>query len=363
MRRVLKGLAVTVAAASITNILAGCGTNGEQGRKEESIPYVRTATVESIGSTRTVSYPGRLQPEKDVNLSFRVAGPIAAVHFREGQHVSAGDTLAEIEERDYALQLAATTAKYEQAKAEAGRVIELADRGSAAQNDYDKARYGLEQMTALYNAHKNALNDTKMLAPFDGYVQQVLFEAGETVGAGMPVVTLISDRAPIVKVDIPATDFTNIDKTVRSWCTVDIYPGMTFRLDLIDITKKANLNQLFTARYALRPAPDGTVPQPGIGTAVYIEYNSGEDSSVSIPATALFDNQGTSCVWVVDTDGMTVDRRAVVAEDIDRDGKARITSGLKAGETVVTAGVHSLKEGEQVRILPGASATNIGNLL
>ena len=124
MRRVLKGLAVIVAAASITNILAGCGTNGEQGRKEESIPYVRTATVESIGSTRTVSYPGRLQPEKDVNLSFRVAGPIAAVHFREGQHVSAGDTLAEIEERDYALQLAATTAKYEQAKAEAGRVIE-----------------------------------------------------------------------------------------------------------------------------------------------------------------------------------------------------------------------------------------------
>ena len=61
-----------------------------------------------------------------------MAGPIAAVHFREGQHVSAGDTLAEIEERDYALQLAATTAKYEQAKAEAGRVIELADRGSAA---------------------------------------------------------------------------------------------------------------------------------------------------------------------------------------------------------------------------------------
>ena len=207
-----------------------------------------------------------------------------------------------------------------------------------------------------------------MLAPFDGYVQQVLFEAGETVGAGMPVVTLISDRAPIVKVDIPATDFTNIDKTVRSWCTVDIYPGMTFRLDLIDITKKANLNQLFTARYALRPAPDGTVPQPGIGTAVYIEYNSGEDSSVSIPATALFDNQGTSCVWVVDTDGMTVDRRAVVADDIDRDGNARIISGLKAGETVVTAGVHSLKDGAKVRILPGGilpgeSSSNIGNLL
>lgn len=362
MRRVLKGLAVTVAAASITNILAGCGTNGEQGRKEESIPYVRTAIAESIGSTRIVSYPGRIQPEKDVNLSFRVAGPIAAVHFREGQHVCKGDTLAEIEERDYALQLEATTAKYEQAKAEAGRVIELADRGSAAQNDYDKARYGLEQMTALYNAHKNALNDTKMTAPFDGYVQQIHFEAGETVGAGMPVVTLISDNAPVVRVDIPATDFASIDNALRSWCTVDIYSDRTFRLDLIDITKKANLNQLFTARYALRPASDGTTPHPGTGTAVYIEFNSGEDASVSIPATALFESQGQSCVWVVDRDGR-VERRSVTAEDIDRDGNARITSGLNAGETVVAAGVHSLKEGEQVRILPGASATNVGNLL
>lgn len=362
MRRVLKGLAVTVAAASITNILAGCGTNGEQRRKDESIPYVRTATAESTGSTRTVSYPGRIQPEKDVNLSFRVAGPVAAVHFREGQHVCKGDTLAEIEERDYALQLEATTAKYEQAKAEAGRVIELADRGSAAQNDYDKARYGLEQMTALYNAHKNALNDTKMTAPFDGYVQQIHFETGETVGAGMPVVTLISDNAPVVRVDIPATDFASIDKALRSWCTVDIYPDKSFRLDLIDITKKANLNQLFTARYALRPASDGTTPHPGTGTAVYIEFNSGEDVSVSIPATALFESQGQSCVWVVDLDGR-VERRAVTAEDIDRDGNARITSGLNAGETVVAAGVHSLKEGEQVRILPGASATNVGNLL
>ena len=347
MRRVLKGLAVTAAAASITSILAGCGTNGEQRRKEESIPYVRTSTAESTGSTRTVSYPGRIQPEKDVNLSFRVAGPIAAVHFREGQHVCKGDTLAEIEERD---------------KAEAGRVIELADRGSAAQNDYDKARYGLEQMTALYNAHKNALNDTKMTAPFDGYVQQIHFEAGETVGAGMPVVTLISDNAPVVRVDIPATDFASIDNALRSWCTVDIYPDRTFRLDLIDITKKANLNQLFTARYALRPASDGTTPHPGTGTAVYIEFNSGEDASVSIPATALFESQGQSCVWVVDRDGR-VERRSVTAEDIDRDGNARITSGLNAGETVVTAGVHSMKEGEQVRILPGASATNVGNLL
>ncbi len=362
---VLHAIAAVAAMASLIGAATGCKSggsdNGNNG-KEQTVPNVRTAAAQSIGSTRTVTYPGRIQPAKDVNLSFRVAGPVAAVHFREGQHVRQGDTLAEIEERDYAIQLAATTAQYEQVKAEAGRVIELSDRGSATQNDYDKARYGLEQITALYHAHQNALNDTKMLAPFDGYVQQVHFEAGETVGAGMPVITLISDGAPIVKVDIPVDDFVNIDKAARSWCTVDVYPGKTFELRLIDITKKANLNQLFTARYALRPASDGTMPHSGISTGVCIEYRTDEEGTVSIPATALFEDRGETCVWAVGPDN-TIQRRAVTADDIDRDGNARIISGLKAGETVVTAGVNSLKDGARVKVLTGKSATNPGNLL
>lgn len=359
--RIVGTIVLSATAVLATVMVTGCRTD-KAGHKETAEPNVRTAVAQSTGETRTVTYPGRIQPAKEVNLSFRVAGPVAAIHFREGQHVCAGDTLAEIEERDYAIQLAATTAQYEQVKAEAGRVIELSDRGSATQNDYDKARYGLEQIAALYHAHQNALNDTKMLAPFDGYVQQVLFEAGETVGAGMPVISLISDGAPIVKVDIPAADFVNIDRAVRSWCTVDVLPGRTFGLRLIDITKKANLNQLFTARYALMPASDGSIPNSGISTGVCIEYPTGDASSVKIPATALFEENGQTCLWVVGS-GNIVRKRAVTAIDIDRDGYAYITSGLDDGETVVTAGVNSLKDGAQVRVLPGKSSTNPGNLL
>lgn len=361
MRQILSAVATVLAAVSAIGLAAGC-KSGDKGAKEPEIKNVRTTEVQSSGETRTVSYPGRIQAAKDVNLSFRVAGPIAAIHFREGQHVQKGDTLAEIEERDYAIQLEATKAKYEQVKAEAGRVIELADRGSAAQNDYDKARYGLDQVTALYHAHTNALNDTKMKAPFDGWVQQVLFEAGETVGAGMPVISMISDGAPTVKVDIPSADFANIDRAARYWCTVDVFPGMTFRLSLADITKKANLNQLFTARFNLKPAAGGTCPNPGMSANVFIEYNTGEGNGTVIPAKAMFESDSMSCVWVVGKDN-TIEKRQITPADIDRNGNLSVISGLTAGETVVTAGVHSLKEGETVRILPETSPSNIGNLL
>lgn len=361
MKRIHSVVAAVLAAALAIVVTAGC-KSGDKGAKEPEIKIVKTAAVQNSGKTRTVSYPGRIQASKDVNLSFRVAGPIAAIHFREGQHVQKGDTLAEIEERDYAIQLEATTAKYEQVKAEAGRVIELADRGSAAQNDYDKAKYGLDQVTALYHAHSNALKDTKMKAPFDGWVQQVLFEAGETVGAGMPVISMISDGAPTVKVDIPAADFANMDKAVRYWCTVDIFPDRTFRLNYADITKKANLNQLFTARFVLEPAPDGTCPNPGMSANVFIEYDTDTDSGTVIPANAMFESDGRSCVWVVREDN-SIEKRQITPADIDRNGNLSVISGLVAGETVVTAGVHSLKEGETVRILPSPSESNIGNLL
>lgn len=127
--RTLAVIAVTVASISAGALLTGCKPKATA-HKEVPLPNVKTAVAQSIGSTRTMTYPGRIQPAKDVNLSFRVAGPVAAIHFREGQHVCAGDTLAEIEERDYAIQLAATAAKYEQVKAEAGRVIELSDRAA-----------------------------------------------------------------------------------------------------------------------------------------------------------------------------------------------------------------------------------------
>lgn len=61
-----------------------------------------------------------------------------------------------------------TEAEFRQVKGEAERVIELYNRKSVPVNDYEKAVYGLRQITAKYNAHRNALEDTRLLAPFDG---------------------------------------------------------------------------------------------------------------------------------------------------------------------------------------------------
>jgi RND family efflux transporter MFP subunit len=342
--------------------VAAIGCSQTKTNTEETVRSVKTDTARIYGEKPKAVFPGKVKAASDVDLSFRVAGPIAAIHVEAGAFVRKGQTLAGIDPRDYEIQLAATEAEYRQIKAEAERVIELYERNSVTPNDYDKAVYGLQQIAAKYDAHRNALADTKLLAPFDGYVQKLFFVAGETVGAGMPVLSMIDAGAPEVEINIPSSAYIRRDRFESFACEVDIYPGRIFPLDLIGITQKANMNQLYTVRLKMK---DGgrQVPSPGMATMVTIRFRPEKSDLVCIPYTALFSANAASSVWIYDPDSHTVTARHVATHELHADGTVVISEGLTAGEIVVTAGVHSLTEGEKVKILPPASKTNAGGLL
>ena len=109
--------------------------------------------------------------------------------------------------RDYELQLQAVEAEYLSIKAEAERVMALYDQNVATADAYDKARYGLQQITAKYENARNQLADTKLYAPFDGYVKRRRFDPPTVVAAGMPVITFLSGKNPEVELFIPASTY------------------------------------------------------------------------------------------------------------------------------------------------------------
>ena len=97
-------------------------------------------------------------------------------------------------------------------------------------NANDKAVYGLKQITAKYKHHKDQLAYTRLYAPFNGYVQKRLFEAHETIGAGMPVIAMISGGTPEVEINLPAAEYIRREQFDNYHCTFDIYPGETYGL-------------------------------------------------------------------------------------------------------------------------------------
>lgn len=339
---------------------SACGRT-ESGRPEEI--RVRLHTVERADAASSQDFPGRVVAAEEVNMAFKLSGTLMQVHVGEGDRVHKGQLIAELDPRDYQLQYDATEAEYLNIKSEAERVMALYADSVGTADTYDKARYGLKQITAKYENARNQLADTKIYAPFDGYVQKRLFDPSTVVAAGMPVVTLVSDGACEIEINIPAATYLQRSKITSFSAAFDFIAGQQpAALHLIGMAPKANANQLYTVRLAV---PRGLSPQPspGMTAMVNVCFEDKATSKSKIPSSALFEWNGSSCVWVYDAQENAVRRRTVSVERLDTEGNAIVTQGIEAGEQIVTVGVNKLTDGLQVKPLAAETQTNIGGLL
>lgn len=334
-----------------------------QADKEEKVQSVKIDTVRVAGGETLLQYPGKVKAAQDITLAFRVSGTIEKVYAEEGASVRKGQLLAELDATDYRIQLDATEAEYRQVKAEAERVIALYNDGGTTPNAYDKAVYGLQQITAKYHHHQDELAYTRLYAPFDGFVQKRLFKAHETVGAGTPVFSIVSDGAPEVEINLPAAEAVHRDRFSRYTCTIDVYPDKTFPLKFISITPKANSNQLYTVRLQW-DAEARPLPSPGMNVMVTIYCEAEGERRFAVPSSAVRQEAGKTYVFVYNPSARIVSRREVTLERLLTDGHSVVSSEvLEPGELIVALGVRYIKEGEQVKPLPAVTDTNVGGLL
>ena len=323
---------------------------------------VKTAEVKQYSNLFTVTYPGKIQAAADVKLAFRIAGPILHVYIKEGQYVKKGTVLAEMDPRDYKLKYDAVLAEYTQVKEESQRIMELYRRNSVTVNDYDKAVAALKRVTALYDANRNMLNDTKLRAPFDGYIQNKYFDAYEIVNQGTPVISMIDNDYLEVTIDIPSSDYIRREDFTGFYCTVDVYPDTQLPLELIEVNQKANFNQLFRMKFRLKRDKNLRLA-PGMSASVTINSKPSAEQLAILPVSALFQKDKQSFVWVYDEVNGVVKMAPVEVVRLLKDGEVIVKSSLHQGQRVVSAGVNDLTEGQRVKQLPQVPASNVGGLL
>lgn len=342
-------------------LLCACSRQGDDAKKGDVTPAVRCVEAEAFGAGGNQQYPGKVVSADDANVSFKVAGTLRRVNVEEGQHVRKGQILAEMDNTDYSVQLKATEAEYAQIKAEAERVIALYQDGGTTASNYDKARYGLQQIEAKLQNHRNQLSYTRIYAPYDGYVQKVYMNAGETVGAGMPVIGILSSGTPEVEINLPVTAYAQRDKFVSYTCTFDVLPGEALEAVPASVLAQANSNQLYKMRLKLVEKNDAV--SPGMSTWVTISSTQGDESKVRIPSTCILRESGTTCVFIFNAQSETVKKVGVTVDELHTDGTAVVSGNVSAGDVLVATGVHHVKDGQKVRAMEPASATNVGGLM
>ena len=321
------------------------------------------------------SFPGRARAGKEVNRSFRVSGPLITFPVNVGDEVKEGDVLARIDPQDFETslrtlqgQLSREVARRKRAQQDLTRVenIQKKDSGAISQASIDKAAQvrdsasaSVRSLQASVQSAKDQLSYTYLKAPFDGVIVETYVENFETVVARQPILRLLDPTSIEFVVNVPENLITLAPYVDKITVTFDALPGVEVPAEIKEIGKEASQATRTYPVTLVMDQPDGAEILPGMaGEANIVSKPPGDSlmAGIQVPATAVFAGEDIdkSYVWIVDDGTKTLSRREVQLGDLGQFG-VQIKTGLKPGERIVIKGVHSLKEGQQVRLLDTAA--------
>lgn len=317
------------------------------------------------------AFPGRARASQEVNLSFRVSGPLITLPVEVGDKVQADDVLARIDPNDYEARVNTVEGELSTARAQAvltekeyqrAREIDAKGKGLISKSEVDKRLGGrnrassqVKALTASLRLAKNKLSYTHLKAPFDGVVVATYVENFEDVLAKRPILRLLNTTRIELDISIPESLIGYAPYVELVTVRFDALPGKEVKAEVKEIGREASEATRTYPVTLVMDQPEDAEILPGMAGQASIVSRPPDDSAligISVPATAVFSGEDPdkSFVWIVDEATKTLSRREVQLGKLARFG-VLIREGLKPGEWIVVKGVHSVKEGETVRVM------------
>jgi len=355
----------------------------EQAR--DFIPSVRVATVEASPATVSVTLPGTTAAFAAANIFARATGYIATRNVDIGDHVKAGELLAQLAVPELDDQISQNEATLNQLKsaltqAEANRRLRqvtwdrdqpLVEKGwvTRQQGDVDVQNLRAQEagvaaakhnVTAQENLVKQLYQNrdyASVVAPFDGVITQRNVDVGSLV-QGPPTATSGTFMFEIMQEDV-----IRVSAYVPQDAAFGVAPGVGAVVRVPEIPDREFPGTVTRIADALQPGtrtllteidipnPDGALT-PGIYCTIELHIPR-KTSSLSVPADALIFNRNGMQVAVV-SNGKAEIRKVNVKRDLGT--RVEVDTGLKAGEQVILNPPVTLVDGSKVQLRPAAAA-------
>lgn len=357
-------------------LFAACG--GNKAPEAPKAPPPAPVTVYEVKKETAVyydNYPATITPLNQVDLKAQVTGYITGVFFTDGQHVSKGQKLYDIDRQQYQANYDQAVANLNVAKAAQGKAQQDADRyndllkqDAIAKQKVDYALADLQsakmQVAAAQANVSRVSNDVRfsvISAPFDGTIGISQAKIGTLVTANQNVLNTVSSDNPM------AVDISIDQKEIPLFASLEQHPGSdadsAFTLVLPDnsiynktghvsLIDRAVDPQTGTIKARLVFANDGKL-RAGMNTDVRVKNNhTGE--FILAPYKSVVEQMGEFFVFVVGDSSKVSQKKVVLGTRIN--DKIIVKDGLKEGDKIVAEGVQKLKEGTVVTSAPPKAA-------
>ena len=383
--RLARTLVVLVSAGML---FSGCGSKAE----EEPTPTVtvQVDAAEKGPIQRRVVTDAVLFPRDQAAIVPKVVSPVKKWMVERGSHVKAGQLLGELENQDLAGALvksqggaAQAQTSYEMAVQKGAQDLKFAKQsldsaqklfdnrtvlfkeGAISAKDLDDASVALTQAKNTYelsqkqfdlkvaesqvNAAKGdtasaeaQLGYTKLVSPIDGVVTDRPFYAGETPGAGLPVITVMDLSQVVARAHVSQMEATSLKAGNPATITV---PGIAAPVKgkITQVSPSVDPNSTTVEVWVQAPNPKGEL-RPGQSVKVAMISETVKETVVIPTAALLTTTEGSNSVITLDADNVPHKQKVKVGI---RDGQSvQVTDGLSGGERVVTVGAFELNNEE-----------------
>jgi len=314
----------------------------------------RTDTVrDEIAAT------GQIEALQSIELRPEVEGRIVGILFHEGQEVEQGVPLFQVDSTELAAQVAQLAAQRDLAQQDLARAKDLVAQNAASTADLQRAEATARGAEAQYRLQSTRLGRTTVRAPFAGVAGQRFVSLGDYVTTSTRLVSLQTVTPQRAAFQVPERYARALHPGQAVTFRVGAISGRDFvgQVDFVDpVVQLPGRTILVKARVA---NPQRLL-QPGMFIEAHL-VTAVRPRAVVIPEEAVVPLEGTNFVWVVG-DGKA--SRRPVTLGVRTPGSVEVTSGLAAGEQVVTGGLELLFPGAPVmarvvdRRAPAAAAAH-----
>ncbi len=293
-----------------------------------------------------VQTQGKVEAEDNISVSAKSPGVIIAVYVNEGQHVSKGQVLAQIDNAVILRNIESLKTQLELAQTVYERQKNLWDQKIGTEVQFLQAKNTKENLERQVESLQEQNDMMRIKSPISGTVDEVIAKIGEAVQPGQPAVRVVNTSDLKIAANVSEAYVTDIKKGNKVLVTIpelkkDLESKVTFVGRTID-----PLSRTFAVEVAL---PSEANLRPNMTGVIRVVFHT-EPSAITIPINVVQSINEEKIVFVAETKGKnTVARKKVVRVEGVYNGQAQV-SGLAPGDKVITFGYQGLNDGEFVKI-------------
>ena len=323
--------------------------NREESNAGKKIGPPPTATVTGILATpvnfaENLSLSGTLEANEQVEIRSEIMGVVDAINFKEGTQVSKGQVLLRVNDVELRAQLSKVATAKQLASENERRAKLLLEKQAISQEEYDVASAEYKSAQAQSQLISAQLGKATIRAPFSGTIGLRYISEGTYVTPTTPIATLVNTKqlkitfsipekyASRIKMDSEISFTTSGSKTEH---TAKIY-AIEPQIDVATRTLKMR---------AIAENPEAKL-FPGMFASVVLPLETVDDA-ILVPSESLIPIQNGKMIFVLEKGKA---KQIKVETGSRTESSVRIISGLKAGDTILTSGVMSLKDGVPVKV-------------